>query len=81
MNSCFEEFVDFKGIISDEPYRISNYSYTGVTSSLLIGTNKSMENVVRLILEEIIISDRHMLDVQFYSFMQLFFNNEEICLN
>ena len=32
-------------------------------------------------LEEVIISDRHMSDGQMYSFLQLFFNTEKISLN
>ena len=40
-----------------------------------------MENLMRLILEEVIMSDRHMLDGQLYLFLQLFFNTEKIILN
>ena len=40
-----------------------------------------MENVMMLILEEVIMSDRHMLDGQLYLFLQLFFNAEKISLN
>ena len=40
-----------------------------------------MENIMRLILEEVIMSDRHMSDGQLYVFLQLFFNNEKIRLN
>ena len=36
-----------------------------------------MENIMRLILEEKIMSDRHMSDGQLYSFLQLFFNTEK----
>ena len=32
-------------------------------------------------LEEVIMSDRHMSDGQMYSFLQLFFNTEKISLN
>ena len=32
-------------------------------------------------LEEVIMSDRHMSDGQMYSFLQLFFNTEKINLN
>ena len=45
-------------------------------------TRKSfMKNIMRLILEEIIMSDRHMSDGQIYSFLQVFFNTEKIRLN
>ena len=40
-----------------------------------------MEKIVRLILDEVIMSDRHTLDGQMYSFLQLFFNTEKIRLN
>ena len=40
-----------------------------------------MENIMRLILEEVIMSDRHKSDGQFYLFLQLFFNTEKISLN
>ena len=40
-------------------------------------TNKSMKNIMRLILEEVIMLNRHMLDGQLY----LFFNTEKISLN
>ena len=42
---------------------------------------KSMENIMRLILEEVIMSDRHMLEGQLYLFLQLFLNTEKISLN
>ena len=42
---------------------------------------KSVENIMRLILEEVIMSDRHMSDEQFCLFLQLFFNTEKISLN
>ena len=35
-------------------------------------TNKSMEKIMRLILEEVIMSDIHMSDGQLYLFLQLF---------
>ena len=41
----------------------------------------SMENILRLILEKVIMPDRHMSDGQLYSFLQLFFNTEKISLN
>ena len=37
--------------------------------------------MMRLILEEVIISDRHMSDGQLYLFLQLFVNAEKISLN
>ena len=36
---------------------------------------------MRLILEEVIMSDRHMTDRQLYSFLHLFVNTEKISLN
>ena len=39
-----------------------------------------MHNIIMLMLEEVIISDRHISDGQLYSFLQLFFNNEKIKL-
>ena len=36
---------------------------------------------MRLILEEVIISDKHMSDGQMFSFSQFFFNDEKIRLN
>ena len=49
----------------------SNYRNTGVTSSY--ETKKtSMEKIIGLILEEVIMSDRYMLGGQMYSFLQLF---------
>ena len=44
-------------------------------------TNKSVGNVMRLILEEVIMSDRHMSDGQLELFFQFFFNTERISLN
>ena len=40
-----------------------------------------MDDVRRLILEEVIMSDRHMSGGQLHSFLQLFFNTEKISLN
>ena len=40
-----------------------------------------MENITKLMLEEVIMSDRHMLDGQLYSFLQLVFNTEKISFN
>ena len=36
-----------------------------------------MEQIMRLIFDEIIMSDRHMSDGQMYSLLQPFFNNEK----
>ena len=44
-------------------------------------TNKSMENIMRRILEEVIILDRHKSDGQLYLFLHLFSSTEKICLN
>ena len=40
-----------------------------------------MEKILRLMLEELIVSGRHMSDGQMYPFLQLFFNTEKISLN
>ena len=40
-----------------------------------------MENIMRLTIEEVVMSDRHMSDRQLYSFLQLFFNIEKTSLN
>ena len=37
-----------------------------------------MSNIMRLIIEELVMSDRHMSDAQFNPFLQLFFNTEKI---
>ena len=45
-------------------------------------TKKSfMKKIMRLIPDEVIMSDRHKSDGQIYSFLQLFFNTEQIRLN
>ena len=59
---------------------LSSYMNTGVTFNFLM-RKKSMENIRRLILEEVFMSDRYMSDGQMYSFLQLFFNTEKIRLN
>ena len=41
----------------------------------------SMEKIMGLMPEEVIMSDRHMSDGQMYSVLQLFFNTEKISLN
>ena len=40
-----------------------------------------MKKIMRLIPDEVIMSDRHKSDGQIYSFLQLFFNTEQIRLN
>ena len=46
------------------------------------GTKKSsMKKIMRLMLEEVIMSDRNMSDGQMCSFLQLFFDTEKISLN
>ena len=37
-----------------------------------------MEKIMRLMLEQVIMSDSHMSDGQMYSFLQLFFNTEKM---
>ena len=55
---------------------------TGVTFNLLMRQKKSsMEKLMRLILDEVIMSDRYMVDGQMNLFLQLFFNTEKIRLN
>ena len=39
-----------------------------------------MENIMRLMLEEVIMLDGHMSDGQMYSYLPLFFNTEKISL-
>ena len=40
-----------------------------------------MERTMRLILDEVILLDRHLSDGQMYAFLQLFLNTEKIRLN
>ena len=40
-----------------------------------------MKNIIRLILQEVIMSDRHTTDGHIHSFLQLFLNTEKIRLN
>ena len=54
----------------------SDYWNTWVNFNLLM-RHKYMKNIMRLILEEVIMLNRHMLDGQLY----LFFNTEKISLN
>ena len=47
----------------------SSYMNTGKSFNLLMRQEKSsMEKITRLMLEEVIMSDRHMSDGQMYSF-------------
>ena len=46
----------------------SNYKNTGVTFNLLMRKKYSMEKIMRLILEEVIMSDGHMSGGQMFSF-------------
>ena len=55
---------------------------TGITFNLLTRQKKSsMEKIMRLMLEDVIMSDRHMSDGKIYSYLQLFFNTEKISFN
>ena len=79
MNSCFEKFVDFKGIMSDEPVRIvASQKQSTFLNPIIItqknvifsyfiklqeywgnfqfsyDTKKSMQNIMKLMLEEVI---------------------------
>ena len=55
---------------------------TGLTFNLLMRKKKSsMEKIMGLMPEEVIMSDRHISDGQMYSVLQLFFNTEKISLN
>ena len=55
---------------------------SGVTFNILYETEKSYtEKIMRLILDEIIMSDRHLVDGQMRSFLELFFNTEKNRLN
>ena len=55
---------------------------TEVTFNHLKRQKKSfMKKIMTLILEEVIISVRHTLDEQIYSFLQLFFKTENIRFN
>ena len=61
-------------------YFIKLYEYWGNFQSSYETKKYSIEKI-RLMLEEVIMSDRHMSDGQMYSFLQLFFNTEKISLN
>ena len=55
---------------------------TGVTLNVVIRqTKSSMEKIMRLMLGEVIMSDRHMSDGQMDLFLQLFFKTEKFSLN
>ena len=55
---------------------------TEVTFNYLKRQKKSfMKKIMTLIFKEVIISVRHTLDEQMYSFLQLFFKTENIRLN
>ena len=57
----------------------SSYRNTGKSFNLLMRQQKSsMEKITRLMLEEVIMSDRHMSDGQMYSFLQLFLTLKRI---
>ena len=57
-------------------YFIKLYEYWGNFQSSYETKKSSMEKIIRLMLEEVIMSDGQM-----YSFLQLFFNTEKISLN
>ena len=59
----------------------SNYTNTEVTFNFLLDKKSSMEKIMTLLLKEVIMSDRHMSGGQMHSFLQLFFNTEQISLN
>ena len=96
MNSCSEEFVDFKRIMSDGLNGIvaskkwsTFFSFIKITQKSEIfsyfiklkeywgnfqssyETKKYMENIIRLFLKIVIMSDRHMLSGQLYSKVSL----------
>ena len=55
---------------------------TWVTFNLLMRQQKSfMKKIMRSNLDEVIMSDRHISDGHVYSFLQFFFNTENIRLN
>ena len=55
--------------------------YWGNFQSSYEKNKSSTEKIMRLILDKIIMSDRHMSKGQMYSFLQLFYNTEKIKLN
>ena len=62
-------------------YFIKSYEYWGNFQSSYETKISSMEKIMRLILEEVIMTDRYMADGQMSSFLQLFFSNEKIRFN
>ena len=57
----------------------SSYRNTGKSFNLLMRQEKSsMEKITRLMLEEVIMSNRYMSDGQMYSFLQLFLTLKRI---
>ena len=62
-------------------YFIKLYEYWGNFESSYATKKSSMEKIMRLMLEEVILSARHMSHGQMYSFLQLFFNTEKIGSN
>ena len=50
---------------------------TGVNFNPHMRQKSSMENIMRLILNKVIMSDRYMSEGQMYSFLQFFFNTEK----
>ena len=57
-------------------YFIKLYEYWGNFQSSYETKKSSMEKIIRLMLEEVIMSDGQM-----YSFLQLFFSTEKVSLN
>ena len=78
---CFFQFYQnySKNILFS--YFIKLYEYWGNFQSFHETKRSSMEKIMRQIFEEVIMSDRHMLDGQIYSFLQLLLNSEKIKLN
>ena len=62
-------------------YFIKLYKYWGNFQSSYETKKSSIEKIMRLMLEEAIMSDTHVSDGQMYSFLQLFFNTEKNSLN
>ena len=56
-------------------YFIKLYEYWGNFQSSYWTKNSSMEKIMRLILEEVIMPDRNMSDGQIYSFLNFLFCN------
>ena len=62
-------------------YFVKLYEYCGNFQSSYKAKKFSMEKIMRLILDEVIMSDRYMSYGQMFSFLQLFFNTEKARLN